>query len=161
MTFKSGRLHGNFKHGQSSTKLHYPSKSYYIWQSMISRCYNPNHKSYDRYGGRGITVCESWRLEFKEFLSDMGPPPEGKQLDRIDNNLGYSPQNCRWVTAKQNGNNRNNNRKIECDGITHTLAEWSQLMGINITTLHKRLSYGWSAKDALTRPLRKDKRRLS
>ena len=78
---------------------------YHVWAAMIQRCTNPNHINYHRYGGRGIEVCERWR-KFENFLKDMGERPEGLTLDRQNNNGNYEPSNCRWVTSKENCNNR-------------------------------------------------------
>ena len=76
-------------------------KDYQLWNGLFTRCYNPNVKIFKYYGGRGISVCERWD-NFKNFLDDMGDRPEGMQLDRIDNNGNYEPNNCRWVTPKEN-----------------------------------------------------------
>jgi len=78
---------------------------YKTWGGMKTRCLNPKHKFYKHYGGRGITVCKRW-LDFNNFYADMGDRPEGKELDRIDNDGNYEPGNCRWVTKKENANNR-------------------------------------------------------
>ena len=81
---------------------------YGIWVAIKQRCYNPKHKSYHRYGGRGIMVCDRWLNSFLDFFEDMGLKPFiGAQIDRIDNDGNYEPGNCRWVTAKENMNNRN------------------------------------------------------
>jgi hypothetical protein len=81
------------------------SRVHRIWNAMRGRCNNPNHPRYADYGGRGIQVCERWSL-FINFLADMGEPPEGASIDRIDNNGNYEPGNCRWVTPSAQNTNR-------------------------------------------------------
>jgi hypothetical protein len=121
-------------HGRSGTKI------YKTWTEIIARCTNPNSTIYDHYGGRGITMCDRWRYSFENFLLDMGEIPFiGAEIDRIDNNGNYDPSNCRWVTRKQNVNNRSNTLHIEHNGITRTLMEWSEVIGIKYKTLHRRI----------------------
>lgn len=90
------------KHGHAVGK---PTSTYMTWQDMVGRCTNPSHKRWDDYGGRGITVCDQWR-KFENFLADMGERPGCLTLDRIDNNSGYGPGNCRWTTQSEQNRNR-------------------------------------------------------
>lgn len=79
---------------------------YNSWRAMIARCENPNHPSWDNYGGRGIQILARWRLSFKAFMADMGPRPPGTSLDRIDPEKDYGPANCRWATASVQASNK-------------------------------------------------------
>ena len=95
-------------HGQTQTQ------AYGRWALMWQRCTNPNHRSYKNYGGRGIIICERWG-SFKNFYADMGEAPDGKSLDRIDNNKGYSPTNCRWATRKEQAQNSRHTKLTDAD----------------------------------------------
>lgn len=119
------------KHGLSRTPEHK------AWTSLRERCSNPSLKSYHRYGGRGISVCARWD-EFQNFLEDMGPRPSPyHSIDRIDVNGNYEPGNCRWATSSTQGNNRENNRHIEVNGVTMTHVDAASLLGVPYGALRK------------------------
>lgn len=120
----------------------YKSRSYSIWASMKDRCNNPNNPNYHRYGGRGVAVCDRWQ-EFENFYADMGDAPEGMSLDRADNDLGYSPDNCRWATPVEQQNNMRSNTFVTYEGKTQTLAQWSRELGIPYSRLVYRHKNGW------------------
>ena len=114
------------------------TKTYKTWGSMIQRCTNPHHRNYRLYGGRGITICDKW-LNFAGFFEDMGVRPNGLTLDRIDGDKGYFKENCRWATPKEQTNNTSRNVLITCYEKTHSVSEWSRILGINKKTLWNRL----------------------
>jgi hypothetical protein len=120
---------------------------------MISRCKDPKNESYERYGGRGIKVTDRWEY-FANFVQDVGERPNGHSLDRINNDGDYSPENCRWATAKQQANNRASNRLITHNGKTLCITAWSKLLGGKKHLVKNRLRYGWSEADAVSIPAR-------
>lgn len=141
------------KHGYHKTK------TYKVWSSMRERCLNKKHKNYNDYGGRGIYICPRWldkEKGFLHFLSDMGDKPDGYQIDRIDNDGGYSPENCRWVTSKENNRNRRSNKLITYNGISKCVAEWADFLGIDRKTLQMRLN-AWDVKKSFETPYTKRK----
>lgn len=138
-------------HGYSRTRL------YDIWHKMRQRCSREETEHYDRYGGRGISVCKEWNedfLSFCEWALSSGYT-DRLSLDRIDVNGDYEPTNCRWTTMKVQENNRTDNVVVEFDGKTQTLAEWADEYGLKYTTFYRRIERGWEFYDALTRPVRK------
>lgn len=96
------RVHGH-SNGLGPRK---PTRTYTSWQSMKERCYNPDATSWRWYGAKGVRICDRWRFSFENFLADLGERPEGMSLDRIDNEHGYEPGNCRWATPLQQTRNR-------------------------------------------------------
>lgn len=125
---------------------------YKCWLHMIARCTNPSEGGYERYGERGISVCERWITSFEAFRDDMGPRPSARNsIDRIDNNGNYEPSNCRWATQLQQVRNRSNTRTLTFMGETKTLQEWADERGIKYPTLYRRVVImGQSANQALT-----------
>jgi hypothetical protein len=130
------------------------ARLYNSWTNMVSRCTNPKNDDYKDYGGRGITVFVEWRESFEKFkdwaLSNNYA--EGLEIDRADNSRGYSPDNCRWVTHKQNVRNTRSNKNFEFNGETLCVSEWAEKHSINTHTLGGRLRRGWSMDKALLTP---------
>lgn len=122
----------------------YQSPIYKSWSNMHTRCYNPNFIDFKRWGGRGITVCSEWQT-FEGFLKDMQASyVDGYQIDRKDNDGNYEPSNCRWVDRKTQCRNRSNNTHLIMNGVTKTLAEWTELSGLKSSTVRQRLyCYKW------------------
>lgn len=127
--------------------------TYDIWDAMKQRCLNPNDNRWKDYGGRGITICQRW-MDYRNFLADIGERPEGRSLDRFpDNNGNYEPGNCRWATRVEQQNNMRSNVVLSHNGKSQTVAQWAAELGINKSTLSKRLSRGnWDVATALTTP---------
>lgn len=136
---------GRVTHGLSKTATHR------AWCGMITRCYNPNRPIYKDYGGRGIQVCERWH-KFESFLKDIGEHPgPGYSLDRIDNNKGYSKENCRWATRQEQNRNRRNKVLLTFHGKTQHQKDWAREIGIAEATLKNRIAQGWS-DDQIVKP---------
>jgi hypothetical protein len=134
---------------------------YATWNGIISRCTNPNHTSYPRYGALGITVCERWRADPAAFIEDMGPRPSpGHSVDRIDPNGSYSPENCRWATSTEQQRNRRDTRIITIGDKTKCLADWLDTLHMHDSTFFSRLSRGMSEADALTKPVQYHRPRM-
>lgn len=123
----------NTTHGQSETRL------YWVWKAMKGRCTNPNNKSYQRYGARGISVCKEWMDSFESFYEHVGPRPDGMTLDRIDTFKGYEPGNVRWATYKQQARNTRRNVKVFVDGKEMILIEATEALNINYENTRRAL----------------------
>lgn len=141
------------RRGNQSTQPEYRA-----WINLVKRCTDPTHDAYERYGGRGISVCDRWH-EFELFLADMGPRPSDRHsIERIDNAKGYDPENCRWATSKEQSRNRRNNHLLTRNGETMCLSAWAERAGISPALLTFRLRQGWSLDRSLNTPSRQRKR---
>lgn len=121
------------------------TRLYRIWRAMRFRCTNPTHESFAYYGGRGIAVCEEWDKSFPDFRrwALATGYTDALSIDRIDNDQGYSPSNCRWATApEQNKNRRPSGVLVTHNGKTQNLREWASELGIYYTTLNRRYHKG-------------------
>lgn len=140
--------HHNTKHCKSN------SRSYNSWRGMMQRCLNPNNEDWPNYGGRGITICPEWRT-FVGFYRDMGDPPVGFSLDRIDSDQGYFPENCRWASITTQSRNQRRTRRISANGECLPLGEWADKLGADPEVVRMRIDrLGWSAERAVTTPVR-------
>jgi hypothetical protein len=137
------------KHGMHDTRI------YSIWANMLARCSNPSSAMFKHYGGRGIYVCERWHI-FDNFHKDMGVRPEGRSLDRIDNNGPYGPTNCRWADKNTQSRNRRRLHLITFNGQTKIITDWAKDIGIQPSSLSQRLKNGWPLTRALTEPAHKE-----
>lgn len=138
-------------HGKSKTP------EYFIYRSMLDRCYRKTCTGYKDYGGRGIKVCKRWRHSFENFYADMGKRPSSKySIERNNGNAGYKPSNCRWATRKEQNSNQRRNIRLTYNGETKILSDWARTIGIDPKALQVRIvGRHWSIKRALTEPLRK------
>ena len=124
----------NHKHKQSGTRL------YRIWQGMKERCHNENSPNFKNWGARGIKVCDEWKNSFEAFYqwaTETGYN-DNLTIDRIDNNVGYNPQNCKWSTAKEQSRNRRSNIDITIGNTTKTLTEWCEIFNLSYGTVNSR-----------------------
>lgn len=139
----------NLSHGMSKSRI------YALWNMMKQRCTNPAVDNYCDYGGRGISVCDDW-INFDGFYkwTLANGYQDGLSIDRVDNSAGYCPENCRWVDARAQANNRRNNKILEYNGERHTLSEWGDIVGIKSHTIGERLRKGWSVEKTLSTPVK-------
>lgn len=143
-----------------SHKTHGLSKDplYPCWKAVVRRCTVPKSKDYERYGGRGIKVCDRW-LEsdgrgFLNFKEDMGNRPDGFSIDRIDVDGDYEPSNCRWASDDQQRRNKRNSVMLTFNGETKNLTDWADVLGVSRDLLWDRYKVlGWSVEDTLTKPI--------
>lgn len=129
---------------------------YRIYYGMITRCYNSKEKAaYGRYGARGIRVCEEWKSDFYAFQkwAFENGYNDNLSIDRIDNDGDYLPENCRWTDCKTQANNRCRTKFLVIDGVSHSVSEWADIVGISRETIYGRLSNGWGNKEAVFTPV--------
>lgn len=131
-------------HGMSNTRI------YRIWKDIKRRVKNPNRQNYKFYGARGITICQEWEESFEAFYewAIKNGYEDNLEIDRIDNDKGYCPKNCHWVTRAENSNNKRTSRLVTYNGETRTVMEWSRFFNIPYTKLIYRLNMGWSLEKA-------------
>lgn len=141
--------------GESNTRL------YLVYAAIVKRTTSKQYKTYYLYGGRGIKMCDEWLNDYQTFKKwsyengyDDNAPKYALTIDRIDNNKGYNPDNCRWVSMKEQNNNTRRNRFITYNGVTKTLQQWCDELNIPTTTMFCRLNRGWSVEKALNTPSR-------
>lgn len=135
------------------------SPEYGIWRQMVARCTKPDSQGYPKYGARGITVCDRWENSFENFLADMGDRPSADlTLERKDNNGPYSPTNCVWATRSTQQRNKRDTVRMTLNGVTKSVAEWAEQLGVKKHSLVTRKRYGWSDERILTTPIAKTSR---
>ena len=146
------------KHGESPKQgKRNASKLYSIWVNMRNRCFNSENKSFAYYGGRGISVCDEWNefLNFEKWAIQNGFE-ENLTLDRIDVNGNYEPENCRWISRKEQMRNTRSNHLLTYNGDTKAMAEWAEITGIPYSTLKQRINkYNYSVEKALNKQVQK------
>ena len=150
-TKSCGCYRSDLQHARKRVKS---ERLHYIWSSMKQRCSNENNHKYKDYGERGISVCKEWEY-FENFYrwSMNNGYSDDLTIDRINNDKGYSPDNCRWATKTEQARNKRNTRFIEYDGEIKPLPEWAEERRIPSSVIRKRLKIGWSMEEALNIPV--------
>jgi hypothetical protein len=152
MNQQSDKKHSQYRHGHAGKGSSTPE--YNVWCGIKQRCLDEKSEVYPKYGRRGITICERWNDDFKNFLEDMGPRPPNTSLDRIDNDKGYDKENCRWATKTQQAQNRRYVNSFTYKGETKCLTQWGREYNIPYSTLRNRLiEFKWTIEDALETPV--------
>lgn len=144
-----GAVRSAESHGMTKTK------AYRAWIDMRNRCYKISSPRFPVYGGRGIRVCERWKHSFNNFYKDMGEPPNGTSIERLDNDGDYGPDNCVWATWREQYRNRSTNVVIEYEGRKMPLCDWAEEIGMPHGVLRSRIRRGWSIDRAFNQPIGK------
>lgn len=153
-TSSCGCLQRESRYLATSTHGKRHTRTYKSWATMKQRCLNPQNAKYPRYGGRGITVCDRWKESFEAFLEDMGECPDERTIDRINNDLGYFKNNCRWATGIEQQRNKGTNAHLTFQGRTMCNAAWAEEVGLSAATLWRRINnLGFTVEEALTLPV--------
>lgn len=136
---------GHLKHGLRNTRL------YRIWANIKTRCYNLKDPHFERWGKRGISMCDEWKNDFKSFYdwAISNGYSDDLTIDRIDNNGNYEPSNCRWITVAEQNKNKRNVKFITYKGETKTIPEWTKELGLGKETIRERLKRGWSESEVI------------
>ena len=142
-------MNKHIMHGKRKTRL------YRIWANIKTRCYNERDPHFERWGNRGITMCDEWKDNFQNFYdwSMSHGYSDDLTIDRIDNNGNYEPSNCRWVDMRTQSRNNSRNHIVKLNGIERPLIEWTEIYKINYKTVRDRLKRGWNYEKALTEPV--------
>ena len=139
---------GKIKELKTIKENKYKTRLYRIYHNMKQRCNNPKNTYYDYYGGKGIAICDEWNdFEIFKMWANNNGYSDNLTIDRINGDLGYEPNNCRWITRKEQSQNIKSNRMITVDGVTMNVVQWSAFLGINKNTLTKRLNEGKTEQD--------------
>lgn len=139
----TGKVHHNYRHGMCN------HPAYNCWSDARKRVLGLRKKDAKNYIDRGISMCDRWLNSFENFVADMGDRPPGTTLERMDNNLGYSPENCCWATRTQQARNRRNLVPIDVDGVSKIASIWSEETGVKACTITDRIKRGWPPKEAV------------
>lgn len=132
------------------TRKHHPL--YFVWQGMIQRCTNPNHKTWRQYGGRGVQVCIRWRNSFEDFVEDMPGWSPGLTIHR-KNDGNYEPGECCWATMEEQNNHSRHNRLATINGVTMNITQWCKKLSIRAGIVITRIHRGWPVEEAITTPV--------
>lgn len=127
---------------------------YRIWQDMKRRCYNKKRPAYRYYGAKGVKICNEWKISFKNFQewAITNGYKDNLTIDRINNNGNYEPNNCRWVTRKEQNNNMSTNHIVEYKGKKYTLAKLAETYNLNYNLIKSRIRYNWNINDIVEKP---------